>query len=212
MEETIYETINIDKLSDILNPNSLLTISQKKIINSILENVVADCINNSIYENLKLHQKITFEINPSTTIPAFYNPATNTLTFSGNSNINYENMQEELFHAYQNYQYGGGTSQYTGQQTAGSANIEFEAKLYRDINCLLRSGTCPFAINSQNYKDWLYNITDFGSKYPTSISGTDFNSYIGIWRNINSGYSNTSISSNLSPDAINNLLFNNPCN
>lgn len=198
------------QLDSIMNSNSTLNNQQIMTLNSVLISLVSDCANNYIYHNLKSHAKITFKVDVNSTIPASYNPSTNTLTFNSNSNINYDNLQEELFHTYQNYQYSGGTSQYTGQQS-GSANIEFEAKLFKDINCAIRSGSCANAFINAEYIEWLARITNNYTSYPSSINTNDFNSFIGLWL-FNSGYSNNTISPNLTPIALNNLLNSNPCN
>ena len=51
----------------------------------------------------------------------------------------------------------------------GRSNIEFEAKLYGDISCLLNdSDQCAYlGSGSSEYADWIEEITDDWSKYPT---------------------------------------------
>lgn len=203
--------IGEDKLSLLINSNSSLTEEQKSLLNNVLINLTSDCGNNYLFNILINKPKISFSVNSSQSFPAIYNPSNNSITFKNDSNLEYNNLQEELFHAFQNYQYAGGTSQYTGSSNVGSANIEFESKVFRDINCVMRGGTCNNALGGE-YVDWILNITNFGTSYPSSISTTNFNLFIGIWRSQNPGYSNTTISTTLTPIALNNFLLSSNCN
>ena len=194
-----------DKLSLLIGSNSNLNEEQKILLNEVLINLTNDCGNNYLFNVLINKPKISFNVNTSGAFPAIYNPSNNSINFKNNTNIEYNNLQEELFHAFQNYQYSGGTSQYSGNNTAGSANIEFESKIFRDINCVMRGGTCNNALGGE-YVDWILSITNFGTSYPSSISTNNFNLFIGIWRSQNPGYSNTTISTTLTPIALNNFL------
>lgn len=75
---------------------------------------------------------------------------------------------EELFHAYQDKHYSGGLIQYN---TTGKSNVEFEAKLLRDINTYIDGRAGVFAINGNaEYLTWLDEITGGGETYPTAYS------------------------------------------
>lgn len=77
------------------------------------------------------------------------------------------NFYEELFHAYQDKYYPNGIWGYTG---VGRSNIEFEAKVLRDIDCLIREKLGVFAIQQDpSYILWLNELVS-DNKYPVSYS------------------------------------------
>jgi hypothetical protein len=62
----------------------------------------------------------------------------------------------------------GGIAQYAG--AAGDANIEFEAKLLRDMAYYINPvGGNQWAVNGDNYTSWLDTITNGGTSFPTSF-------------------------------------------
>ncbi len=69
-------------------------------------------------------------INPNYPHLASYNPATNTLTFRNANNVPEDQLIEELFHAYQDRYYPGGTNQYV---VNGKTSVEFEAEVFKDM-------------------------------------------------------------------------------
>ncbi|MDR0661579.1 MAG: hypothetical protein LBG19_12520 [Prevotellaceae bacterium] len=71
-------------------------------------------------------------------------------------------LAEELFHAYQDFHYNGLPSSNNGR-----VNVEFEAKLYNDIECFIRGGVCSYLINTAAYYNWLEYITNYGLSHPT---------------------------------------------
>ncbi len=106
---------------------------------------------------------LNFEVNSSITNSAKYNYATNTITFKSSSDIDKYNVIEEFFHAYQNTIYPEGTCQYH-LGTPGYTNIEFEAKLFKDIFGILRlmgmSGSIGFPRDyKSDYGDWVFNLS-----------------------------------------------------
>lgn len=82
---------------------------------------------------------LSFNVEGSISHPAEYNPNNNTITFRNTSDINANAIIEEVFHAYQNTVYQGGTTQYS-RYKPGNTNIEFEAKLFKDIRTALYGG------------------------------------------------------------------------
>ena len=75
-------------------------------------------------------------------------------------------FDEELFHAFQDKSYPGGTQQY---YTNARGNIEFEARLNYDIS-RGGSGSIYFGDNLDNqaYENWLNAITENYTKIPSS--------------------------------------------
>lgn len=86
------------------------------------------------------------------------------------SSLNAITIAEELFHVYQDRPYPNGTDNYT---TKGRINIEFEAKVWRDLMILSMSGptgtgpSCCSPVNNVqelNYLNWLISISNNGTK------------------------------------------------
>lgn len=96
-----------------------------------------DCATNNI-ENT-VWNSLKFNVNGSIGSPAQYNSGNNTITFRDSPSINLNNILEEVYHAYQNTIYPGGISQYSLFKP-GFTNIEFEAKLFKDVYSVLYGG------------------------------------------------------------------------
>lgn len=160
--------------SDIERKFSNLTQTQKAGLNEVLEMLeLYTCAGKALYSNLIASgRKLSFYIDPTSTSAGSYDPTTRKIKFKSESDINLDVVSEELFHAYQDLFYPGGTSNYV---LSGRINIEFEAKLFHDImyvNTPLRynlPSCCGTVNNSQegNYLAWLQSITDQGTKYPS---------------------------------------------
>ncbi|MGV8090409.1 MAG: hypothetical protein AB2L24_00905 [Mangrovibacterium sp.] len=76
--------------------------------------------------------------------------------FKDNSQITSENLKEELFHAVQDAYYPCGIAQYSN---VGYSNIEFEAKLYKDVIAL---GCCTmFPADPEQFPE----LNDIKSEY-----------------------------------------------
>ena len=89
-----------------------------------------DCAPNNVVNTV--WGSLSFNVLGSISDPAQYNVSNNTITFRNSSDIKANNIIEEVFHAYQNAIYPGGTGQYS-MHKPGFTNIEFEAKLFKDI-------------------------------------------------------------------------------
>jgi hypothetical protein len=109
--------------------------------------------------------KFTFKIDASLKTPGGYDPNTNTIKFRSTSDINYNSLLEELFHAYQHLI--DNISEHLVSPYLGRSNIEFEAKLYIDLIALLYDGTCCLGGQSNEYLQWLFSITNDGQTAPT---------------------------------------------
>jgi hypothetical protein len=143
---------------------------------------------------------------------ASYNPGTGVISLNNLATLSAANLEEEFFHAYQNFTYPGGTTQYAGK--AGSANIEFEAKVLRDINEVVNGEPGMFAIPGQQYSDFIKNVTNNYSVFPTTFSQTQLTQYFNLlpqFIQANPGYSNDVISPSLNPTAIFSLINSSPC-
>ncbi len=80
--------------------------------------------------------------------------------------INVNNVLEELFHAFQNTVYSGGIAQYS-LGTPGFTNIEFEAKLFKDIYSILYGGMTSGNLGFPDllfieYNNWVTAIASGG--------------------------------------------------
>jgi hypothetical protein len=176
------------------------------------------CLNQAISDFLdNADVSLKFDIDPD--IPhdgnAAYNAETKTVSFLNEDEITFNNLWEEMFHAYQDAYYPGGTSQYNDE---GSLNIEFEAKVFKD---LLKLGCC-FAFHADN-NDPLYQkiVGDYNIEFLTAIRTTkninqdEYAKYIEYFGIYNTQYDHANYSDALeSPDALINLLeqnFNSSC-
>lgn len=93
------------------------------------------------------------------TAPASYNPTTNVITIKSGDNITDNMLEEELIHAGQNRVYTGGITKYA--KTAGTPNIEFEAKLTQDLIAYVNG--YPFSLgagpdNFDEYSIWVMTL------------------------------------------------------
>ncbi|MGQ1892071.1 hypothetical protein ACT29H_16665, partial [Thermophagus sp. OGC60D27] len=141
--------------------------------------------------------------------PAGYDPSTKTFKFRDNDAINSENLKEEFFHAYLDFFYDGGIAQYAD---SGRVNIEFEAKLYKDISNV----KCCVGFNMENvpqetkeqYENWIFSQQE----NPSIISLIDYQK----WLNLFNQYTNKEYSSPISPflttpDALNSIISLSKC-
>lgn len=92
-----------------------------------------DCINRAIYKDLlEKGLKLDFCLDSNFNGNAYYSPVLKKIMFKNQDMIkNSIVFDEELFHAFQDKSYPGGTQQY---YTNARGNIEFEARLNYDIS------------------------------------------------------------------------------
>jgi hypothetical protein len=161
-----------------------------------------------MFNKLDYGPNINFSINSSLNANAAYNPSTNTLSFKDESQINYQNVMEEFFHAYQNnVAYPGGTSQYT---TIGRANIEFEAEVISDIIESIGLGGTAYALNDLGYIQFINSLVGLNFTFPTSYNQGIYDGYLNLWSSQNqNAYPGMTKLSGLLPLAFNNLLTTN---
>ncbi|MBW1614439.1 MAG: hypothetical protein JRJ57_10815 [Deltaproteobacteria bacterium] len=107
-----------------------LTADESEMLESVRINISQDCATNNVVNSV--WSSLSFNAISSLATPAQYNVTNNTITFNNSSSINANAILEELFHAYQNTIYPGGIGQYSMGEP-GFTNLEFEAKLFKDI-------------------------------------------------------------------------------
>lgn len=164
-----------------------LTTDETQILESVRIALSKDCATNTVINTV--WGGLSFNVNGSISTPAQYNPSNNTITFRNSSSINENAILEELFHAYQNTVYPGGTAQYSGYKP-GYTNIEFEAKLFKDIGTALYGGAYSISIGFPNaymleYEMWVNSIAEKGFT-PTLME--QYNTMLGYFNQYNSYY------------------------
>jgi len=174
----------LTKLSKIENVNSLDQ-TQKNLLETALNELInMGCLGAASYNNLvQTGTKINFAVGGGET--ASYDPSNKTLTFFNTSSITSGNLQEELFHAAQDAYYPGGTNQY---RNVGFSNIEFEAKLYRDI---VNIGCCTMFPRldtpTEIVNEYFLMADQFRTNGYTSFTPTTYNLWVDRFRTYNPG-------------------------
>lgn len=192
----------VKKYENILNHN-YLNITQTILLESALNNLINSyCLAQTLYNSLvNRGSKLNFTMGGN--YPALYNPWNKTISFNANSTITSETLKEELFHALQDSYYSGGTSQYT---TTGKVNIEFEAKLFKDVMVCCGAfniGNAPSNING-DYSLW---VLDLGGD-PSKITYSDYQKWLGLFNQYTPEYASP-VSPNLnSPSLLKSLMLN----
>lgn len=109
------------------------------------------------------------------------------MTFFITASITSGNLQEELFHAAQDAFYPGGTSQYSN---IGFSNVEFEAKLYRDIvnvNYLCCTMFSDFTTPLEIKNEYMLMVDQFSKNGFTSFTPATYNLWVDRFRTYNLG-------------------------
>jgi hypothetical protein len=192
------------KTNQILKTN-YLNQTQTNLLETALSSLINEhCMTQSAYNMLVNNViKLDFKMNTLLSIPASYNPTSKSISFRSNSDINSASLKEELFHAAQDAFYPGGTAQYT---STGKVNIEFEAKLYKDIMAFpccgaLNIGTAPENIIN-SYNIWVYSIQD----NPSNISDSDYQYWLNQFNTYTPDYSSPTSSNLSSPNALKSII------
>ncbi len=165
-----------------------LTTAETQQLTAVKDALDDYCPSRNVLNSIWGGQK--FYINPDFMNPAGWDPNTNAIFIRSAGDINAYSLLEELFHAYQNAVYPGGIAQYKGKP--GETNIEFEAKLFKDLYFI----SLMYSTNSgwgssvsvgspesekERYSTWISNIYEYGFT-PTLLSQYNvmlgyFNSY-----------------------------------
>ncbi|MCF0075760.1 hypothetical protein LZD49_35145 [Dyadobacter sp. CY261] len=201
------------QLSKIYYSGNLGTENSAKL-EAVITQLRSNCLGKTIFDKMVAWNRyLNFMINPAISTPGIYSPSTRTITFKSAADIDINVFREELFHAYQDVIYGG-TSQYSNN---GFSNIEFEAKLLRDMVGVMIGGagvastTVPPA-NNLDYLLWLNDITSGGTTYPNSWSDLSSNyfNYLELFKQANPAYNKPTINT-LNPDALLNAINSSGC-
>jgi len=164
-----------------------LTATETQKLGLVRNEFTKDCATNKVVNTV--WGDLIFIVDGSISTPAQYDPNTNTITFRNSSEINTNNIHEELFHAYQNTVYPGGTAQYS-RYKPGNTNIEFEAKLFKDIYTALYGGAYNGDIGfpdstADKYEKWVRSIAEQGF---TLTLLADYSTMLGYFNQYNSEY------------------------
>ncbi|WP_293786036.1 hypothetical protein [uncultured Pedobacter sp.] len=161
---------------------------------------------------------------------AQYHPGQNNISFSTNyAASRVDILEHEIYHAYQDKLYPGGTLQYSrinGVAQAGFANIEFEQAVITDI---MHGSTTAFDTygtleQREEYTKWINELTILHTSFPRfnatgtpaevaayNIFITKYNSFLSEFNSMpNNPYHSNTL--NLVPQAIINLFNNIPLN
>lgn len=201
-------------VSAITNNNTLNPGDKEMLEDRYQEFLNRGCLNEKMSEHFVSNGiKFDFNYNPALPAPAAFAPAgQSSIYFRDSPSIQQDALSEELFHAYQHSYYQGGITQYYEQ---GLPNIEFEAKLYKDIISLFSGGATagvPFGHpQHQAYSDWLDVLTNNRTKYPTSISGASFLFFLEAFKQAYPEYATKPSTSSLTGQALTNLVSTSNC-
>lgn len=208
-----------DRLTGLMKLSSNLTSNQKIWINEVLDEIAKTCSGSTLYANLVAAGRFEWKMDPTISPDANYDPVARRLVLKDQSSLNTLTIAEELFHVYQDLAYPNGADNYT---INGRINIEFEAKVWRDLMILSMSGPtgtgpscCSTVNNAQelNYLNWLISISDNGTKGPSNYAGilaSQWYYYMGEFDNSWPSYPGN-IDANLNPQAIFTLFNSSPC-
>ena len=201
-------------LQQITNTISM-TPSQKALLSQALSGLINEgCMQGALYEGL-VNRNVKLDFGMKTgTAPSAYDPNTKKITFNDDVNINRSNLKEELFHAFQDAYYAGGIGQYgkdaQGNKLPGYVNVEFEAKVFKDIIMETGGSSAFFKYETpeeiaiyRDYSAWIESVKDdmsilqdqneysywldlFNEHNPDySSSRNDFSSFHGLYDLIN---------------------------
>lgn len=165
---------NDEALNRITN-NNTMDDSGKRKLGDALAILKGKCVYSEVYSFFVSHNlRFNFSYNSSLTTPAAYSYMNKTIYFQNNTTIEPDTFAEELYHAFQDYCYGG-LGQYSN---VGRSNIEFEAKLAADIMRVVSGQACCMTVDGSvdpgnEYYLWVLELTSDGSKMPTSWSSLE---------------------------------------
>ncbi len=201
----------LTEIEYLLFDNTTLTPAQIAALQKLLNQITSNCIGMALINSLinNGHQ-FDFSINNSINSQAFYNATDNTITLRDPSQLTSNSLMEELYHAYQNFTYPGGTAQYAGK--SGNANIEYEFKVLNDMISSIYGGTTlgNTATNMDNYKKWIGSLTNYTS-VPNSFNQTQYSFYFIYMNEFYQNDPNHIINYNLYPTTIFSLISHSEC-
>lgn len=112
-----------------------------------------------VFRVLRTIKIASIYVNSQSSVPAGYNPSTNTIMFKTITDMAENRVIEELLHAGQNRIYPGGIEQYLFK---GLPNIEFEVRFFRDLVDCVNGDYFGAAESPYNelYGAWVYELCD----------------------------------------------------
>ncbi len=194
-----------------------MTDTQKSKLNQALSEFIHEgCMQDALYNTLVDNRVyLDFGMMPSSN-PASYRTEIKGITFANTESITSASLKEELFHAWQDAYYPGGTFQYgkdtQGNKSPGYANIEFEAKIFKDIimplYCCMafNIGSAPDNI-IDDYNIWMRSIQD----NPLSLSDSDYQKWLNLFNQYTHVYSSSLSPTLSSPQALRKIISSSDC-
>jgi hypothetical protein len=208
---------SVRPLDDLLNKitaSNQLNPAQTQQLKEALSDFINRCLQKAIYDmTVAKGLKYNFKIDPNSQL-ATYNPNNKQLTFQSSTYIDEQYFREELFHGYQDSYYDNGIGQYGS--SGGLANIEFEAKLFKDILGAVegipgQTFGVPYGNPKHDeYQSWISEITSSYTKYPTQINLAKYFEFLEAFKDSYPNYNSPTIST-LKPDALMNAINGSNC-
>lgn len=199
-------------LSQLIKSHSLTDQQLSKLDIALGELIKEGCMQKALYDALvSKNVKLNFGMAAGVTAPASYDPRDRSIKFKNNNSITKDNLKEELFHAWQDAFYSGGIWQY---RETGKVNIEFEAKVFKDIARNLDYGCCyifgedhiPRDINIE-YNSWIESI----QSNPGLLLNEDYRRWLDLFNQYYPNYSSPK-NNNLSlPSSLDKLINTSNC-
>ena len=128
-----------------------------------------DCVNRAIFKDLvEKGVKLDFCLDANFSDNAFYSSILKKIVFKNEYSLRSSSIfDHEIFHAFQDAYYSGGTQQYNRN---AKGNIEFEAQLNFDISRGPHFHSFSFGNQTTDFEyfDWLDAITEGFTKIPSS--------------------------------------------
>jgi hypothetical protein len=223
----VVDTYGVDNSDNDSDGAVFLSVPQDSIINvhtlspfqlGILETALEElknegCMQEALYRALVSNNvQLNFGMATGISAPANYDPRDKSVRFNGNSNITKDILKEELFHAWQDAHYSGGIWQY---RETGKVNIEFEAKLFKDIIESPDASCCWAFWEADNFPDnlsndyisWVYNIRE----NKTTLQDVDYRKWLNLFNQYNTDYSSPMLDNLCTPNAIRSLMNQSNC-
>lgn len=117
-----------------------------------------------------------------------------------------------MFHAYQDIYYQGGISQYSN---TGEVNIEFEAKLYKDVTTVLEIGCCSafndYSNAPENIKDQYFKWVERIAENPSELTSQDYLSWLKLFNQYHPKYSSPIHADLKAPEALYSIFYSSSC-
>ena len=207
----IVQTNSQTPLTDNISKTSNLDQVQTNLLEKALNELTNLCSDNYIYNDLVAQgKKFNFKMNSSLVGLAGYDATTKTFSFRNNDAISSGKLKEEFFHAFQDAFYTGGISQY--YNASGHVNIEFEAKLYKDISSpyccqAFHESTAPQNIKD-DYEKWIRTLR---TSQNFVISPISYQKWLNLFNQYTTSYSSPTSNSLNYPHAIDHIINMSNC-